>query len=57
MAKSRKSYKKRPLWQWIAFYLVIGGIIYSLLYYSGTLSGLKIGDTSNFDQTDVSVYE
>lgn len=26
-------YGKRPLWQWIAIYLVIGGIIYAGVYY------------------------
>lgn len=43
MAKPRKnySYGKRPLWQWIVFYLIIGGIIYALLYYSGII---KLGN-------------
>src|SRR5690349_14158254 len=27
------AYGKRPLWQWILLYLVIGGIIYALVYY------------------------
>ncbi len=26
-------YGKRPLWQWIVFYLAIGGIIYAGVYY------------------------
>lgn len=26
-------YGKRPLWQWILIYLVVGGIIYGLIYY------------------------
>jgi len=26
-------YGKRPLWQWILIYVVIGGIIYGLVYY------------------------
>lgn len=26
-------YGKRPLWQWIVIYLIIGGIIYGLIYY------------------------
>ncbi|QQG40838.1 MAG: hypothetical protein HYV37_00755 [Candidatus Levyibacteriota bacterium] len=26
-------YGKRPLWQWILLYVVIGGIIYALVYY------------------------
>lgn len=24
---------KRPLWQWILIYLIIGGIIYALIYF------------------------
>lgn len=26
-------YGKRPLWQWIVLYLVIGGIVYAGIYY------------------------
>lgn len=26
-------YSKKPLWQWVLIYLVIGGIIYWLVYY------------------------
>lgn len=26
-------YGKRPLWQWIVIYLVIGAIAYGLIYY------------------------
>lgn len=29
----QKSYGKRPMWQWIALYLVIGVIIYGVFYY------------------------
>lgn len=29
----KSGYGKRPLWQWILIYLVIGGIIYALIYY------------------------
>ncbi len=28
-----EDYGKRPLWQWIAIYLVIGAIVYGLIYY------------------------
>lgn len=24
---------KRPLWQWLIIYLVIGGILYFIIYY------------------------
>jgi len=27
------SYGKRPLWQWIVLYLIIGGIIYAAVYF------------------------
>lgn len=26
-------YGKKPLWQWVVIYLVVGGIIYALVYY------------------------
>lgn len=26
-------YSKRPLWQWILIYIVVGGLIYGLVYY------------------------
>lgn len=26
-------YGKRPMWQWILIYLVIGGVVYFLIYY------------------------
>lgn len=28
-----KGYGKRPLWQWIAIYVVVGGIVYIAIYY------------------------
>jgi len=28
-----KGYGKRPLWQWIVIYAVIGGIVYAGIYY------------------------
>src|SRR5258706_7110801 len=27
------SYSKRPLWQWILLYVVIGALVYGLIYY------------------------
>lgn len=38
MAKPRKTYGKRPIWHWLIFYLIIGGIIYGLLYFSGIIN-------------------
>ncbi len=28
-----KSYRARPMWQWIVIYLIIGGLIYGAIYY------------------------
>ena len=57
MAKARKNYrKKKPAWYWIIFYLLIGAVIFSLLYYSGVL-GIG-GPTNNLDTTqEVQIYE
>jgi len=51
MAKPRKTYGKRPVWQWIAFYLLIGGIIYGLLYFSGIIN---FGNSNSSYETDYS---
>lgn len=32
-AYGKSAYGKRPLWQWILLYLVIGAIIYGAVYY------------------------
>ncbi len=31
--KTGYGYGKRPMWQWILLYVVIGGIVYALVYY------------------------
>lgn len=49
MADYSKGYGKRPLWQWIIIYLIIGGIIYAGIYYfviSKKGSGNLYGGTS-----------
>ncbi len=30
---SKSSYAKRPLWQWVVIYLIIGAVVYGLIYY------------------------
>jgi hypothetical protein len=30
---SNTTYGKRPLWQWIALYVVVGGAVYAAIYY------------------------
>lgn len=29
----KSGYGKRPLWQWILIYIVIGAIVYGIIYY------------------------
>lgn len=33
MAEYSQEYGKKPLWQWVLIYLVVGGLIYGLIYY------------------------
>jgi hypothetical protein len=42
-------YGKRPMWQWILLYLIIGGIVYGLIYYFvfAKNSGYSYGGSSN----------
>jgi hypothetical protein len=56
MAKPRKRYKKRPVWQWIIFYLLIAGVILSLLYYSG-IFGLSSQNTIQKSPQEVEYFE
>ena len=32
-SSSSSNYGKRPMWQWIVIYLVIGAVVYGLIYY------------------------
>lgn len=45
MAEGEAGYGKRPLWQWILIYIVIGGIIYAVIYYF--ISVFRGGNTSS----------
>ncbi len=57
MAKPRKTYGKRPVWQWLVFYLAVGFIIYGLLYFSGVINFGK--NDSKYDKdysTNASEY-
>ncbi len=31
--RNNSSYGGRPLWQWVIIYLIIGAIVYGLIYY------------------------
>ena len=31
--EKKGGYGKRPLWQWVVIYLIVGGLLYALVYY------------------------
>ena len=31
--KKPNAYGKRPMWQWVVLYVVVGAIVYGLIYY------------------------
>lgn len=33
MTDEQTGYGKRPLWQWVAIYIVVGAVVYGLIYY------------------------
>lgn len=37
--KPEKGYGKRPAWQWVVLYLIVGAIVYGLVYYFFMSSG------------------
>lgn len=46
--KPAKRYGKRPIWQWVVFYVIIAIIVYGLIYLifihkSGTTGGTSSG--------------
>jgi hypothetical protein len=47
-------YGKRPLWQWLVIYLVVGGVIYFLIYY--LVFAPKGGYSSSGQQSPTSIY-
>lgn len=44
--EDQESYGKRPLWQWILLYLIIGIIVYGLIYYFLLAPGSRSGSTT-----------
>lgn len=45
-------YGKRPLWQWILIYVIIGGIVYGAIYYFFfAKNGYSYSTTSNSSST------
>lgn len=49
-----KGYGKRPLWQWVLIYVVVGGIIYGAIYYFAIAK--KGGYGANNQNTGQSPY-
>lgn len=39
MAKSSKGYGHLPTWFWVTLYLMVGGIVYFIIYYFTVLQG------------------
>jgi len=33
MEEAKSTYGKKPLWQWVAIYLVVGVVVYGVIYY------------------------
>ncbi len=49
MAEYSEGYGKRPLWQWVLLYVVIGGLVYGLIYYflMGNKGGYNYGSANS----------
>lgn len=48
------AYSKRPMWQWVLLYLLVGGLIYWLIYYfvfSKNRNGYRMGSDYNYSAT------
>ncbi|MDD2823404.1 MAG: hypothetical protein PHQ59_04990 [Candidatus Daviesbacteria bacterium] len=48
MEENKSGYGKRPLWQWIIIYLIIGAIVYGIIYY---FVFARMGRSGNNTQT------
>ena len=53
-APKKGGYGKRPLWQWILLYVIIGGVIYYGIYYYYTHR--KSSSTNGSGTTNTSIY-
>ena len=52
---AKSAYGKRPVWQWLLIYLLVGGIIYFLIYLF--LSGKSGGYNSNYSSPGQSSFK
>lgn len=46
--KPAKGYGKRPVWQWVAIYVVVAIIVYGLIYLLFIHKGGSSGGTSGY---------
>lgn len=51
------NYTKRPLWQWLIIYLIIGGLLYIVAYYLFIMKARPVAQTTmqNSGQTTVTI--
>ena len=35
----RHGYGKRPMWQWVLLYIIVGGVVYAAIYFIFIASG------------------
>lgn len=52
----KSGYGKRPLWQWILIYLIIGAVVYGVIYYfffykKGSVYNYKVPAVNQGSQT------
>ena len=50
----KKGYGKRPLWQWVVIYVVVGAIVYGAIYYFAYAK--KYTTTNGNQNTSKSIY-
>lgn len=53
MNEEKTGYGKRPLWQWIVLYVIVGGALYGLAYYFffASKGGYNYGVTNTASET------
>ena len=51
-----KKYGKRPLWQWILIYIVIGAVVYGAIYYFMFYNNVEYSSNST-NQKPVPIYK
>lgn len=53
----RKDYSKRPLWQWVVIYAIVGGIIYTALYYFVLPNRNAANDSASLPYSEEEIFE